>query len=117
MQPWFANIRFPSLKKDVAKLVDVMHKYALFLAAQNEKVKAHHLFNASKEKEPNATLITLSARDGPIRDFIRVQSELYERLETLSLYEPPFLNEIAPTYRYDHRQWLSELQLPFPVIL
>lgn len=91
-----------------------MHKYALFLAAEDEKVKAHHLFNASKEKEPNATLITLPARDGPILDCYK---ELYQRLETLSLYEPLFLNEISPANRYDHRQWLSELQLLFPVML
>ena len=91
-----------------------MHKYALFLNVQNEKVKAHHLFNASKEKGPNATLVTLPTKNGPILECYKV---LYQRLGTLSLYEPLFLNQIIPTNRYDRRQWLSELQLLFPVMI
>ena len=83
MQSCFANIHFTSLKNDVAKLVIVMNKYALFLDAQNEKVKAHHLFNASKVKKPNTTLVTLPGRDGPI---LECYKELYQRLETLIFY-------------------------------
>ena len=91
-----------------------MQKYVLYLTSQSEKVQAHHLCNTSKDTESSATLITLPAKNEPI---LECYKELYQRLATLPLYEPLFLYDIAPANRYDRRQWLSELQLPFPVTL
>ena len=70
--------------------------------------------NTDKETEANVILVTLPAKDGPI---LECYKELYQRLEALSLYNPLFLNDIASTNRYDHRQWLAELQLPFSVMV
>ena len=114
MQPWFSHPRFRSIRDDVAELADVMHQYALFLAVQNEKVKAHHTVTSTQYPEDSATLVTLPAKDGPIS---KCYKSLCERLHRLEVYQPVFLNEIAPAERFARRHWLAELQLPFPVML
>ena len=55
-----------------------------------KKVQAHHLCNTSKNIESNVTLIILPVKNEPI---LVCYKELYQRLETLSLYELLFLND------------------------
>ena len=78
------------------------------------KCTSNHSVNYTKDAESSATITTLPAKHGMILE--RYKS-VYQHLDALDLYQPLFLNKIAPEERFVCRKWLSELQLPFPVML
>jgi len=114
IQPWMSNKRFDTVRHSIENLVAAMHAYKQYLVLQCEKVKAHQKESVSVIKEEsNASLITLKGSAHSLPEYQEVKDKLLE----LPLYEPLFLNDMAPTDRYRRRKWLAELAFPFPVML
>lgn len=63
--------------------------------------------------EDNAALMTINGTDGPVESDYTV---LEQKLMSVPLYQPVFLNEIGPTDRFQRRRWLSGIQLPFSIM-
>ena len=94
MQPWMSGKRFEVIRGDVEKLVDALHKYREYLVSQCEKVQYHQQLLEPPSVDENASLVTLPAKKGsPTSSSYR---ELELKLSSLSLYQPLFLNDIAP---------------------
>ena len=49
--------------------------------------------------------------------YIITVCDLEQKLMNLPLYQPLFLNDIAPVDRLERRRWLSGKSLPFPIKL
>ena len=96
MQPWMSGKRFEVIRGDVEKLVDALHKYREYLVSQCEKVKSRQ-----QSLEPRSV----------------DDHELEQKLSSLPLYQPLFLNDIAPADRFDRRKWLSGLFFPFATMI
>ena len=113
MQPWMSSKRFEAIRKDVDKLVDSLHAYKEYLLHQCDRVKSHQQSPQPVSNETNAFLVIISANNTNISEY----HDLGEKLSNLPLYEPFYLNEIAPVERYQRRKWLAEISVPFPVML
>ena len=115
LQPWMSGTRVEVLRSDIDKLVDALHRYKQYLVSQNERVnKSHHQQSADQASEgSNASLITISPKGNAMSHYQELEAELLK----LPLYEPLFLNDIAPVDRYQRRKWFSEVTLPFPIML
>ena len=114
MQPWFAAKQFVAVRADIEQLVHAMHKYQSFLSSQKEKVQARQQAIKEVHPEDSATLVTLPGNSSATG---AEYSELEQSMLTLSLYQPLCVNDFAPAERYQRRQWLAKLQLPFLVML
>ena len=113
MQPWMSSKRFEVIYKDVEKLVDSLHAYKQYLCHQCDRVKSHQQLPQPVCSETNASLVTVSAKSTNSSQY----QEMMEKLVNLPLYEPLFLNDIAPVDRYQRRKWLAEISVPFPIML
>ena len=116
MQPWFTCRVFDVLRQDVEKLVESMSKYKLYLTSKCAQIKQHHqsLMAPPVGERDNASLLTLPGTGEPAS---LAYSELQQRLEGLPLYQPLFVNDIAPTDRYERRKWVSGFKFSFPIML
>lgn len=113
MQPWFVVKRFEVLCKDVENLVESLDKYKHYLCEHTEKVKSHQN-ELTLPPEENASLITLPGTGGPTSS---IYSNLEQKLASVEVYHPVFINEIAPSDRLERRKWLANIQLPFTIML
>ena len=76
-------------------------------------MKLNQQLEATPVAEEETLLVTL-----PVRKCTSSQyCDLEPKLMDLPLYQPLFLNGIAPVDRLECRQWLSEISLPFPIML
>lgn len=115
MQPWFASKAFDPLRSDIECLVDALSMYKGYLVSKCSQVKEHHQSVVEPgADEVNASLITISGLMGPASP---AYSELEQKLECLPLYEPLYVNDIAPCDRYDRRKWVNGMQVSFPIML
>ena len=70
-------------------------------------------------KRDNTSLLTLPETGEPAS---LEYSELQRKLEglplyRLPLYKPLYVNDMAPTDRFERRKWVSNLKVCFPIIL
>ena len=78
-----------------------------------EHIKSHQQSPQPVPNETNASLVIIPANNTNLSEY----HDLGEKLLNLPLYEPFYLNEIAPVERYQRRKWLAEISVPFPVML
>ncbi len=81
------------------------------LVNQADKVNTRQASTFSGLQEDKASLTTLSASDKPISS---AYSELLKKLEDET---PVFLNDYAPSDRYQRRRWMSNLKIPIKVMV
>lgn len=62
----------------------------------------------------NVSLLTLPGTEEPVS---LEYSELQQKLESLPLYKPLYVNDMAPTDRFERRKWVSNLKVSFPIML
>ena len=116
MQPWFASRMFDVLRQDIENLVKSMSKYKSYLTSKCAQVKEHHqsvMVPPASERD-NTSLLTLPGTEEPVS---LEYSELQQKLESLPLYKPLYVNDMAPTDRFERRKWVSNLKVSFPIIL
>ena len=67
--------------------------------------------------EDNASLVTLSPTEGA--ESLSQYHEVKQSLLGLPLYQPLYLNDLAPADQLERtcRKWLSSLPLPFSIML
>ena len=70
-----------------------MDKYKHYLCEHTEKVKSHQN-ELTLPPEENALLITLPGTGGPTSS---IYSNLEQKLASVEVYHPVFINEIAPS--------------------
>ena len=113
MQPWLSAKKFDVIRGDVENLVDILHSYRKYLTSKCQKMKLHQQLEATPVAEEETLLVTFPVRKcTPSR-----YCDLEQKLMDLPLYQPLFLNGIAPVDRLERRRWLSEISLPFPIML
>ena len=124
MQPWMSSKQFEAIRKDVDKLVDSLDAYKEYLLHQCDRDKEYLLHQCDRVKshqqspqpvsnETNASLVIISANNTNLSEY----HDLGEKLSNLPLYEPFYLNEITPVEWYQRRKWLTDISIPFPVML
>lgn len=115
MQPWILVRAFQELREDIEALVDALKKYSDYLAAQTKQVTEHQKqLVPAAPREENAAITTLEGKSGVIS---MVYSPFEEKLRNTPLYEPIFVNELAPQDRYQRRKWIAGIELSFPIML
>ena len=115
LQPWMACKRFDTIRSDVDMLVQSLTAYKRYLVTQSTKANSRHQQALSQDVEENASLLKISSN--PNNSCPSQYQELEEMLSGVPLYQPVFVNDISPIDRYERRKWLSELALPFPIML
>ena len=114
-QPWLAKREYAQLKSLTEKIVVCMHDYKVYLDQKNEMVKASHeqdvpvrvISDVIEVRILEASNATISERYVPLLNLLSEKAN----------YEPIFLNDIAPSDRYQRRHWLDKLDLPFRTML
>ena len=115
MQPWIAVKRYDTLRGDVEKLVDALHRYKQYLTSKCEQMKLSQQVQEKPSPEGVATLTTVQPMtNGPTSS---QYSEIEQRLLNLPVYKPICVSELAPTDRYVRRKWISSLSLSIPIML
>ena len=79
----------------------------------SEHIKSHQQSPQPVPNKTNASLVIIPANNTNLSEY----HDLGEKLLNLPLYEPFYLNEIAPVERYQRRKWLADISVPFPVML
>jgi hypothetical protein len=115
LEVWFSAQRYRKLRGDVEKLVDSLKMYCDYLSTQTRKVTEHQqqLLPIARQEE-NAAISTINSVSGGISP---VYSHLEEKLGDTPVYNPIYVNELAPHDRYQRRKWISGIQLSFPIML
>ena len=105
LQPWFSVQRYKELRGDVEKLVDALKMYCDYLTTQTRKVTEHQqqLLPVPRQEE-NAAITTV---DGVSCGISSVYSHFEEKLRDTPVYDPIFVNELAPHDRYQRRKWIQ----------
>lgn len=114
MQPWMLSKRF-DLIQDVEGLKNVLYRYKEHLVSQCKRMKIQQQSLEQKSVEDNASLVTLLPKEGGTTK--SQYHELEQSLLKLPLYQPLYLNDLAPADRFERRRWLSALCLPFKIML
>ncbi len=115
MQPWFSVQCYQELRGDVEKLMDALKMYCDYLTTQTRKVgeQQQQVLPVARQEE-NAAITTIDGVSGVISS---VYSHFEEKLRGTPVYEPIFINELAPHDRYERRKWISGIELSFPIML
>ena len=93
-------------------LVEVMRKYCLYLQKHNDSMKsAHSSPSPIRQVEENILLEVRSA----VANCDPQYAALQERLLSLPLYTPVFVNDFSPTDRFVRKHWLDKLHLEFEI--
>ena len=96
-QPWSHKPHFKTLHSEVLSLVEVMRKYCCYLQKHNESMKlAHSSLLPIRQVEENILLEVRSS----VAKCDPQYSELQQRLLSLPLYTPVFVNEFSPSDRF-----------------
>ena len=114
VQPWFSKPRYNVLRVDIEKLTVILQKYREYLLTQTEKVVSHQQAIQLPSQEDHASLTTLPAFKGPVPSQYR---EVEQKLVEAPMYKPLFLNDLAPSDRFERRKWLFGMCLPFDTML
>lgn len=101
-QPWCHKPLFKHLNLELMSLVEVMRKYSNYLRKHNQSMKVVHSSpSPMRELEDNILVEirpSLSSCDPQYMD-------LQQKLISLPLYTPVFLNDFSPSDRYAITQW------------
>jgi hypothetical protein len=109
--PYFLSKKGAEFGKFCSVLVDGMKKYLDFLQEQNQRSK----LNNSAEEPVRSISDSWSMRAIPVSDKLEPSyAPLHEALINLDVFEPVFLYNIQPDDRFDRRNWLEKLTLPYP---
>ena len=108
-QPWSHKACFKPLQSKLVELVESMKRY---LKKHNEAMKVVH--SSTSILRPVEENILLETRVS-VPVVCETYQELQEKLSTLELYQPLFLNDFSPSDRYIRKHWLDNLKLEFPV--
>lgn len=111
-QPWSHKPHFKPLQSKLVQLVEALKQYLNYLKKHNEAMKVVH--SSSSIMRPVEENILLETRI-PVPSVCEPYQQLQEKLSTLELYHPLFLNDFSPSDRYVRKHWLNDLQLEFPV--
>ena len=113
MQPWLSSVnRFEEL--DVENLVSALFKYKRYLTSHAEQTKSRQHSLEPPTHEDETSLITLPG-NGSLASPVYISLE--QQLSKMEMYQPLFVNDIAPHDRLHRRRWLSGIQLPFSVMI
>ena len=82
---------------------------------KSEKMKLHQQLEETLVAGDNESLVTLPAKkDSSSSQYCDLEQKL---IMDLPLYQPLFVNDIAPVDHLKRRQWLSGISFPFPIVL
>ena len=111
--PYFASKNSQWLKSTLDNLAKIMKSYGDFLQSQNQRSKKNNQNDEPvRSYKDNWSLTTSEACQGQGH---AAYDELKNDLSSTDIYKPLCLQDYAPKDRYDRRDWLQNLQLPFPV--
>ena len=111
-QPRSHKAHFKFLQTKLVELVETMKQYLSYLKKHNEAMKVVH--SSTSVIRPVEEIILLETRV-PVPNVCETYQELQEKLSTLELYQPLFLNDFSTSDRYVRKHWLDNLHLEFPV--
>ena len=111
-QPWCHKPSFKMLQSQLVALVEVMKHYCEYLKKHGDSMQAaHSSTTVLRNVEDNILLETRA----PVPQCDAEYCQIQEKLSSLPLYQPVFVNDYSPLDRYVRRHWLDKLQLEFPV--
>ena len=94
-------------------LLSAFYQYKVYLdkhlVAVNE---SHHAFRIDLDID-KTSLVSLN----PSLEVLECYNSLVDAIENKPLYAPVFLQDFAPTDRYERRQWLQNIEVPFPAMI
>ena len=88
--------------------------YYEYLMTQTRKVSEHQQRLLPAPVEENAVITTISGAPGSVSS---EYCDFEEKLSDVAMYEPIFVNEFAPSDRYERRKWVSGIKVSFPIML
>ena len=112
MQPWLSAKRFDVIPGDVENLVDTLHSYRKYLTSKCQKMKLYQQLEATPVAEEKTLLVTLPERKCTSSQYCNLEQKFMD----LPLYQPPFMNDMAPVDHLERRRWLTGISLPFPIM-
>ena len=107
--PWFSLAAFDSLRKPTEELLSAFYQYKQYLDGHLASVKATHKLPLMQLDADKTRLVTLS----PSKEITPVYAPLIDALQMQPDYSVVFLQDYAPIDRFQCRQWLQKLQVPF----
>ena len=104
---------FASKNSTLDNLAKIMKSYGAFLQLQNQRSKKNNQNDEPvRSYKDNWSLTTSEACQGQGH---AAYDELKNDLSSTDVYKQLCLQDYAPKDRYESRDWLQNLQLPFPV--
>ena len=111
-QPWCHKAHFKRLQSELLSLDEVMKKYGNYLRKHSESMKLVHASPSPvRDVEDNILLefhSSVSVRDPQY-------SQVQQKLMSLPLYTPVFVNDYAPIDRFVRKHWVDKLQVEFSI--
>ena len=98
---------FLTLKSETENLVEAMRKYYQYLVDKNSIMAQHHKSMESSQTLENASIKILPANKS-LSDSLSDYVELNEKLQSMNMYEPLFINDYMPADQYLKRKWLNK---------
>ena len=96
-QPWCHKPNFKYLNSELSSIVEVMRKYCNYLQKHNQSMKtAHSSPSPMREVEDNILMEICSSLSVCDPQY----SDLQQKLISLPLYAPVFVNDCSPSDRY-----------------
>lgn len=100
---------FEPLRKATEELLDAFYQYKKYLDGHSVSVKAIQGLPLVELNSDKTSLITLF----PSKEVLSVYTLLIDTLQNQPLYTVVFLQDYAPKDRFQRRQWLQKLKVPF----
>lgn len=107
MQPWMSNKKFDLIRADIEHLIDALCKYK---ESQNEKMKVqHHLIEPRNVEEYSSPITWPPTSLSSLPQY----HDLERGLLDMPLYQPLYVNDLAPADRFEQRKWPCLFHLAF----